>query len=339
MKKLFLFIILISSFCFGQNDVFVNLTGNSPVILESGRLWNNATINTYIFKPPQNYSVINLYIRSRLNNSTRNYTVAYSETSDSTVNGFNTSTCGSSGTSNCSGFWKGGIFNSWGDCSSITTGGVTNICSIFVRNSALVAITFNNGATGTGNYDLIIDFNNTVNSGVSQIFGNSVNNFPQPVNLDSVGNLPVTLKTPLASTINSINASTNAVIEIPAFSGWSLTSSPASGTQATATQGSCGTQCSLTLNCISFSASASAAVAATNVVVSVVDNTTTNAIWQMNIDLPTSAGLASEIPAWGKCGLNIPISQNTSITCKFSAAVANVIESINCSGFSINSIQ
>jgi hypothetical protein len=115
---------------------------------------------------------------------------------------------------------------------------------------------------------------------------------------------------------------------------WSATSAPAAGSQATA---SIAAEASVrhVVDCISFTAAAATAPAATALTVNLRDGASGagTALWTFSIVAPASVGTHA---TYGVCGLNLVGTTNTATTLEFAAGLANELESVQMSGFNVN---
>lgn len=119
---------------------------------------------------------------------------------------------------------------------------------------------------------------------------------------------------------------------------WSVVSIPASGTQGSA---SLAAEASVrhVIDCISFSANAAAAVAATNLNVNVRDGATGagTVIYSFTVSAPTAAGAGiQEIQPVTFCGLQLTGTTNTATTVEFSAGLTGLLEAVSFTGFNVN---
>ena len=145
----------------------------------------------------------------------------------------------------------------------------------------------------------------------------------------SLTNFPTAVTT---TARNSIGASTT-----EKGSRWSIVSAPAAGTVSSA---SIAAEASVrhVVDCVSFSATASAAITTNSLTVVVRDGATGagTVIWQWVVN-PVNAGTgAQSVQPHSLCGLNLTGTTNTAMTAEFSAGVANVSEAVSVSGFNVN---
>lgn len=137
----------------------------------------------------------------------------------------------------------------------------------------------------------------------------------------------------IATTLTSRNSIGVQLVEKP--SRFSVISNPAAGSQATA---SIAAEASVrhVVDCVSFSAAANAAPAATLLTVNVRDGATGagTVIWTWQIEIVAAIG--QDVAPHSLCGLNLTGTTNTAMTVEFSAALANLVESVSFSGFNIN---
>jgi hypothetical protein len=109
-----------------------------------------------------------------------------------------------------------------------------------------------------------------------------------------------------------------------------ISSSPAAGSQASAVQPADSQGVNI-LDCVSYSAASSGAVTAANVTLDILDGASVRHTLQVAIPAAAGAGVQLLGPIL-QCGMNISNSaNNATMTCRFSAGVANVLESVNCS--------
>jgi len=138
---------------------------------------------------------------------------------------------------------------------------------------------------------------------------------------------------PLATTLTARNSIGAATTE--KGSRWMVISNPAAGSQATA---SIAAEASVrhVVDCIAFSAAATTAPALTALTVNVRDGATGagTIIWTYQVAIAAATG--QSVAPHSICGLNLTGTTNTAMTLEFSAALANLIESVSISGFNVN---
>ena len=112
---------------------------------------------------------------------------------------------------------------------------------------------------------------------------------------------------------------------------WAIFSNPATGSKATVSRAAVPTKVHVCTG-FSFAYSATTAVAAAGLNVAIRDGATGvgTVLWQFGILLP-----AAVIPnfIFGLAGLHMVGSNNTAMTIEFSGALANLVESVNLSGY------
>lgn len=119
---------------------------------------------------------------------------------------------------------------------------------------------------------------------------------------------------------------------------WSVVSSPGGGSQATASKAAGGAGVRHVVDCVSFSATSSAAIVAAIGVVNVRDGATGagTIIWQYNVAFPTAAALGlQDVSPQQICGLNLIGTANTAMTVEFGAAVTGASQTVNISGYDV----
>jgi hypothetical protein len=116
---------------------------------------------------------------------------------------------------------------------------------------------------------------------------------------------------------------------------WSVISNPAAGSQATA---SIASEASVrhVVDCVSFSAAATAAPAATALTINIRDGASGagTIIWTFQTAVTATTGQL--VQPHSICGLNLVGTTATAMTAEFSASLANLIESVSISGFNVN---
>lgn len=139
----------------------------------------------------------------------------------------------------------------------------------------------------------------------------------------------ITSAASLASTWNS-----GAIIS-ERGSRWSQTSTPAAGTQATASRAAGSASTRHVADCANYSAGAIAAPAATALQINLRDGATGagTVLWSLTIVAPASAG---QHVNGHVCGLNLIGSLATAMTLEFSAALASESQSVTLTGYDVN---
>lgn len=116
---------------------------------------------------------------------------------------------------------------------------------------------------------------------------------------------------------------------------WSTTNNPAAGTQASASRAAGPTSSTRHVaDCVTASAGASAAPAATNLALNLRDGASGagTIIWLTQI---VAAATAAQHGTVTICGLNLIGSANTAMTLEFSAGLANEFESVTLTGYDV----
>jgi hypothetical protein len=115
---------------------------------------------------------------------------------------------------------------------------------------------------------------------------------------------------------------------------WTAVSTPAAGSQATATQAAGTGTLRHVANCITWSAGAAAAPAATTLTINLRDGATGvgTILWSTNV---TAAATAANHGNISFCGLNRVGSAATAMTLEFAAGLANESESVTLSGYDV----
>jgi hypothetical protein len=116
---------------------------------------------------------------------------------------------------------------------------------------------------------------------------------------------------------------------------WSVFSSPAAGSQGTA---SIAAEAAVrhVVDCISFSASAVVAPALTAGTVNLRDGATGAGTVLMAWSVAIPAATGQSVAPFGLCGLNLVGTTNTAMTLEFAGALANLSESVSITGYNIN---
>ena len=113
---------------------------------------------------------------------------------------------------------------------------------------------------------------------------------------------------------------------------WSVISTPAAGSQATATKA--GAQAVRHVaDCVSFSGGATAAPVATALQINLRDGATGagTILWTVTVVAPATTG--TTIPTYSVCGLNLVGTVSTAMTIEFSSLLANLSESVTLTGY------
>jgi hypothetical protein len=116
---------------------------------------------------------------------------------------------------------------------------------------------------------------------------------------------------------------------------WSVTSSPAAGSQASASQAVGAQGVFHVADCVSYSAGAIAAPAATQLTINLRDGASGagTVLWSKTVAVPATAGVHI---TGDFCGLNlINVSNSTAMTLEFSAALASEFESVTLTGYDV----
>lgn len=184
-SKILLFIILITSISFAQGvDRFITINGNTS-ILETGKFWSNTTRVNYIFKPPNSYSLVDLYVRNYNSSNPHTPIITVFETSDSSVSGYAGQSFKWSATALP-------LLDATSLC--IVQNVATQRCSFQVTNAGLITVSFTSdgGAAGSNDfYDLILAFSSSNAPGITAISGfNSTSGAITPVQIQPSCQLP-----------------------------------------------------------------------------------------------------------------------------------------------------
>lgn len=117
---------------------------------------------------------------------------------------------------------------------------------------------------------------------------------------------------------------------------WSVVSTPAAGTQASASKAAGAAGVSHVVDCIGFSASDVVVPVLTALTVDLRDGASGagTIIWQYSF--AATAVLGEILPPHSICGLNIKGTAATAMTIEFSAALANLSENVNLTGYDVN---
>jgi hypothetical protein len=138
---------------------------------------------------------------------------------------------------------------------------------------------------------------------------------------------------PVSTTLTGRNSLGAGLVE--KGSRWTVVSNPAAGTQATA---SIALEAGVKhiVDCVSFSASSIVAPALTSLVINVRDGATGagTIIWTWQVAISATTG--QNVAPHSICGLNLVGSSGVAMTAEFSAALANLSESVSISGLNVN---
>lgn len=115
---------------------------------------------------------------------------------------------------------------------------------------------------------------------------------------------------------------------------WSVTSNPAAGSQATASRAAAVGRRHVA-DCVSFSAASTTAPQLTALTVNLRDGATGagTVLWTVQVVAPAVTG--QNVAPFVFCGLDLPGSVNTAMTLEFSAALANLIQSVTLAGYDV----
>lgn len=115
---------------------------------------------------------------------------------------------------------------------------------------------------------------------------------------------------------------------------WDVVSTPAPGSQGTASKAAGGVGVRHVADCVTYSAGAAAAPAATLLTINLRDGATGagTILWQTTIN---AAATAAQHGSGQICGLNLIGSTNTAMTLEFSASLANESESVTLTGYDV----
>jgi hypothetical protein len=116
---------------------------------------------------------------------------------------------------------------------------------------------------------------------------------------------------------------------------WNIVSNPAAGSQASASRAAGNVNTRKVADCVSFSAASTTAPALTALTVNLRDGATGagTVIWTQQVVI--SAATGQNVTPFSVCGLNLIGSNQTAMTLEFSAALANLIESVSISGYDV----
>lgn len=114
---------------------------------------------------------------------------------------------------------------------------------------------------------------------------------------------------------------------------WSVLSTPAAGSQATASKSAGAAGVRHVADCVSISGGAVAAPVATALQINLRDGATGagTVLWSITVVAPAAAG--NTIPAMSVCGLNLVGTAATAMTLEFSSLLANLSESVTLTGY------
>lgn len=142
-----------------------------------------------------------------------------------------------------------------------------------------------------------------------------------------IGNMPA------ATTLTARNSIGAALAE--KGSRWTVVSTPATGSQATA---SIAAEAAVrhVADCVAFSGGSVAAPALTALTVNLRDGATGagTVIWSYQVIVNAATG--QNVAPFSVCGLNLTGTTNTAMTLEFSAALANLTQSVSVSGYNVN---
>lgn len=138
---------------------------------------------------------------------------------------------------------------------------------------------------------------------------------------------------PTALTLTSRNVIGATVHE--KSSRWGGFSNPAAGSQATY---SIAAEAAVrhVADCISFSAASTTAPLLTGLTVQLRDGATGAGTVMQQWQVVAVATATQNVAPFGLCGLNLTGATNTAMTLEFSASLANLIQSVNLTGYNVN---
>jgi len=112
-------------------------------------------------------------------------------------------------------------------------------------------------------------------------------------------------------------------------------SNPAAGSQATAAAAAIANVRHVA-DCVNFSGGSTTAPALTALTVNLRDGASGagTVIWSQQVVVSNATG--QNVPPFGVCGLNLPGTANTAMTLEFSAALANLVESVALTYYDVN---
>ena len=116
---------------------------------------------------------------------------------------------------------------------------------------------------------------------------------------------------------------------------WFAQSSPAAGAQATANHAAGGAGTFNIVDCVGWAAGSTTAPVLTSLQVNLRDGASGAGTVLQSWEVVISASTGQNVAPFQFCGLNIRGSSNTAMTIEFSASLANLIESVNMSGWSL----
>lgn len=141
---------------------------------------------------------------------------------------------------------------------------------------------------------------------------------------------------PPMATAASLTSATNDAAQIAEKGArWSVVSTPAVSTQASASKPAGGTGVYHVADCISWSGGATTAPAATALTINLRNGATGagTIIWSATIVVPASTG--ENIEPKSVCGLNLIGSANTAMTLEFSGALTNELQGVTLTGYDV----
>lgn len=116
---------------------------------------------------------------------------------------------------------------------------------------------------------------------------------------------------------------------------WSQVSNPAAGSQATTSKAAGGGTLRHVADCIAFSAAATTAPVLTALTVNLRNGPSGggSVLWTFQVVIPAATG--QSVAPFAVCGLNVITGANVALTLEFSAGLANLIESVSLSGYTV----
>lgn len=115
---------------------------------------------------------------------------------------------------------------------------------------------------------------------------------------------------------------------------WSVTSTPAAGSQASAARAAAAGRRHV-VECVTVSAGSTLAPVLTALTVNLRDGASGAGavLWTVQVVIPAATG--QNVAPFTVCGLELPGTANTAITLEFSAALANLIQSVTLTGYDV----
>ncbi len=221
--------------------------------------------------------------------------------------------------------------------------GITAFSLEVIPSGSPSTLTVNTSGCMRGGTCDVLDTYTTVANAVRQIQGN-YDNYQIAVSWSAGSNVNVKLNALVinSTTVNAFMSQKNLTTQpvpgpvLTEKSGrWSVTSNPAAGSQATASQTAGATGVRHVVDCIAYSAAATTAPTLTALTINLRDGASGAGTvrWTYQVAIPATTGQA--VAPFSACGLALYGSAATAMTLEFSAGLANLIQSVSLSGYDV----